>query len=213
MAAALDQAVQRPGDHPSGAGAAQDARDDAGDQPPRTPVLHRRQQPRQHARQRHRRGPRRLSIGKEAVQDPRQIEPRQHAGHLLAGKYVCCDEAAERCPEPLLLMRDDRRVRDGDAERMAEQGRHREPVGDAADEAGLGTCLQQIARPPFGQRVAAEGERGHQDQQRGGEGPVTRQCAPCSGLRIGFCHAALSIAAAVAERTPPSKVPRSRRIG
>ena len=104
MAAALDQAVQRPGDHPTGAGAAQDARHDAGDQPPRAPVLHGCQQPRQHAGQRHCCRPRGAVVRQEAVQDARQIEPRQHAGDLLPGEHVRCDEAAERGAQPLLLV-------------------------------------------------------------------------------------------------------------
>jgi hypothetical protein len=149
------------------------------------------------------------------VQDPGQIEPRQHAGHLLVGEHMRRDETAERRAKPFLLMWDDRRVRDRDAQGMTEQSGHREPVGDPADEACLGRRLQQIPPPPpfFGQHVAAKRERGHQDEQRCGEGPVPREGSPRFGVGIEFCHAALSIAAAVAERTPVTSVHRPDQIG
>ena len=62
----------------------------------------------------------------------------QHVRHLGPGEDVIGDEAPECATQPLLLVRDDRGVRDGDAERVAEQRRDREPVGDATDESRLG---------------------------------------------------------------------------
>ena len=129
-------------------------------------------------------GPRRDGVGQEAVQDAGQVEAGQHTRDLVGGEHVGGDEAAERGAEPLLLVRDDGGVRDRDAERMAEQRGDREPVGDAADEAGLGGGLEQVGGEPGGQRVAAERQRGHQDQQRGGEGPVAAQRAPGFGVGV-----------------------------
>ena len=77
---------------------------------------------------------------------PGRSSRRQHAGDLAAGEHVGGDEAAERRAQPLLLVRDDGGVRDRHAERVAEQRGDREPVGDAADEAGLGRGLQQVGR-------------------------------------------------------------------
>ena len=129
----------------------------------------------------HRRGARRGGVGEEAVQDAGQVEAGEHAGDLVAGEHVGGDEAAERGAETLLLGRDDGGVGDRDAERVAEQRGDREPVGDAADEAGLGGGLQQVGGGGGGEGVAAERERGHQDEERRwrrrGDG------AGCGGLR------------------------------
>jgi hypothetical protein len=85
-------------------------------------------------------------VGQEAMQDAGQVEPVQHAGHLPGGGHVVGDEAAQRAPEAGFLRRDDRGVRDGDAERMAEQRGDGEPVGEAADDAGLRGGAQQVGR-------------------------------------------------------------------
>ena len=73
------------------------------------------------------------------------------------GEDVVGDEAAERPAEPRLLRRDDGGVRDRQAERMAEQRGDREPVGDAADEPGLGRGLQQVGHDAVRQGKAHAG--------------------------------------------------------
>ena len=75
------------------------------------------------------------------MQNAGQVEPRNDAGYPSAGDHVVGDEAAQRATKTLLLVRDDRGVRDRDAERVAKQRGNGEPVGDAPDEAGLGGCL------------------------------------------------------------------------
>ena len=109
-------------------------------------------------------------------------------GDLVGGEHVGGDEAAEGGAETLLLVRDDGGVRDRDAERMAEQRGDREPVGDAADEAGLGGGLEQVGGGRGGQGVAAQGEGGHQDEKGGGEGPVAAQRAPGFGVGVRWDH-------------------------
>ena len=95
VAAALDQAVQRARHHPAGAGAAQDARHDAGDETAGAAILHGGEDARQHRGERGRRRTRRGGVGEEAVQDAGQVEAGEHAGDLGAGEHVGGDEAAE----------------------------------------------------------------------------------------------------------------------
>ena len=77
-------------------------------------------------------------LGEEAADRAGDVDaahpPRDHRG----GEEIVLEEAGERVADPVLVARHDRGVRDGQAERMAEQGGDREPVGDAADQAGLG---------------------------------------------------------------------------
>ncbi len=159
MAPALDDAAQPARDQPSGGGAAEHARQQPGENAPRAPVLHRGQHPRKRAGERLRRRPGRDRIGKKAVQHARQVQPMHDVRHLGAGEDVVGDEPPERAAQPFLFVRNDRGVRDRDAEWMAEQRRHREPVGDAADEARLGRGQQPRgsrrraaarSRPPSG---------------------------------------------------------------
>ena len=56
------------------------------------------------------------------------------------------EEVGERLADPVLVARDDRGVRDRQAERMAEQRGDREPVGKAADHRRFGEGLH-IAQP------------------------------------------------------------------
>ena len=84
------------------------------------------------------------------MQDARHIEPCEHAGNLVRRDDMGRDEPPQRAAEPVLLARDDGGVRDRQAERVAEQRGDREPVGDAADEPGLGGGFQQAAPHPGG---------------------------------------------------------------
>ena len=140
MAAAFDEAVQGAGDDLAGAGAAEHPRHNARDQAAGAAVFHCCEDARQQAGERSGGWAGGGRIGQEAMQDAGQVEPGQNIGDFLGGKDVGRDEAAERGAEPLLLPRDDGGVRDGDAKRVAEQRGDREPVGDAADESGLGAA-------------------------------------------------------------------------
>ena len=60
--------------------------------------------------------------------------PRDHR----RGEEIVLEEVGERVADPVLVARDDRGVRDRQAERMAEQRGHREPVGEAADHRRFG---------------------------------------------------------------------------
>ena len=54
------------------------------------------------------------------------------------GEEVALDEEAERFGDAVLVPRDDGGVRNGKTERAAEERGDREPVGEAADDAGFG---------------------------------------------------------------------------
>jgi len=75
-----------------------------------------------------------------------ELHGRELAGHHFAREEVALHEVAERGADAVLARRHDGRVRNGDAERMAEERRHREPVGNAAHHGGLGEGAQ-VAQP------------------------------------------------------------------
>ena len=93
--------------------------------------------------------------------------------HHLVGEEVRAHELPEGGAHLVLAGGDDRGVRDGQAEGVAEQCGDREPVGQGADHRCLGPCLQ-VAEPPV--RARADGhdrdrvDRGGQDEQPGGHG-------------------------------------------
>ena len=85
-------------------------------------------------------------LGEPCGEARRRIELRQLGEHLLGAEEVRADEGREVLADPVLVARDDRRVRDRQSERMAEQRHHREPVGDRADHRGLGKCRHVAPR-------------------------------------------------------------------
>ncbi len=108
--------------------------------------------------------------GSQPVGQPRsRVELLQLRQHLRGAQEVVADEAREVGADAVLVGRDDRGVRNGQAERMPKQRDHREPVGDGADHRGLGKS-RDVAEPRmarlegFGQRV----------QQRGGDEQAER---------------------------------------
>ncbi len=72
--------------------------------------------------------------GAEAPSDAGIGEPL--AEHVV-GEEVLLDELAETAPDLVLALRDDRGVRDRDAERMPEQRGHGEPIGERTDHRRL----------------------------------------------------------------------------
>ena len=90
--------------------------------------------------------------------------PRDHRGD----QEILLEEAGERLADAVLVARDDRGVRDRQAERMAEQGGHREPVGEAADHRRLGERLDIAERGICVLEARGrEEDRGHHHQQAG----------------------------------------------
>ena len=93
------------------------------------------------------------------------VEPADLARHVLPRE----DAVAHHRPHPpgqeLPVGGDDRGVRDGQAERMAEQGGDREPVGDAADQAGLG----EGAHESPGRMEMVEPHRRDEDRRHAGK--------------------------------------------
>ena len=188
MPPAGHQAVQRPGNHAPRAGAAQDARHDARQHPPGAPVLHRRQQARQAAGERHRRRPRRAGVGQEPAQDRRQVQLLQHAGDFPLGKDMGGDEPAKRPAQSGLLIGQDGGMRDRQPERMAKQRGDREPVGDAANKPRSGGGPQQLGINPRGHGIGRQGQPSHQAQQRGRDAAMETQRAPGGIIRGSVDH-------------------------
>ena len=108
---------------------------------------------------------------------------------LVGSEHVGGDEAAEGEAEPLLLVGDDRGMRDRDAERMAEQRGDREPIGDAAYKTCFCGGLEQVGGGRGGQGIATQSEDGHQNEEGGCEGPMAPQRAPCLGVGVRGDHA------------------------
>ena len=81
-------------------------------------------------------GVRRLA---EPVTDPlADVDAGKPLRQHLVGEEVALHELAEAAPDLVLALGDDRRVRDGDAERVTEQGGDGEPVGEGTDHRRLG---------------------------------------------------------------------------
>ena len=96
----------------------------------------------------------------EALGDPRPGEPLTDD---LRREEVALHEVAEAAADVVLALGDDRRVRDRDAERVAEQRRDGKPVGECADHRRLGGGLD-VADP---RRLVLE--RPGDDEHDGGE--------------------------------------------
>ena len=79
------------------------------------------------------------------------------------GQEVALHEVAEAAPDVVLALRDDRRVRNRDTERVAEQRGDSEPVGEGADHRRLGRRLD-VADP---RRLVLE--HAGDDEHNGGE--------------------------------------------
>ncbi len=78
-----------------------------------------------------------LGVGEPLGQTAAHVERAEPVFDHVARQEVALHERAERAPHAILLGGDDRRVRNRNAERMAEQRGDGEPVGQAADHSGL----------------------------------------------------------------------------
>ncbi len=101
--------------------------------------------------------------------------------HDRGGEEIIPEEGGEGVADPVLVARHDRGVGDRDAERMAEQGGDREPVGDAADQAGF----REGADEAPGRMLRLE--PGRRDEQGGHARQHRRRQRPhrAGGLRGG----------------------------
>ena len=90
---------------------------------------------------------------------------------------ILLEEVGERFADAVLVARDDRGVRDRQAERMAEQRGDREPVGEAADHRRLGERLH------VGEPGIVRLERARDDEHRRHRPPAGRSRRPSCPAR------------------------------
>jgi hypothetical protein len=99
-------------------------------------------------------------------------------GEDVGVEEVLLDELAERGRELVLALDDQSGVRDRQAQGTTEQGRHREPVRDAADHRRLGAGLHVAEQGPVGACHGHADEQGrHHREERGGPSARDRQAA------------------------------------
>lgn len=97
-----------------------------------------------------------LGFGEPGAEPAADADGAQSLSYDVLGEEVLADEFAERDAELVFLGRDDRGVRDGQAEWVPEEGGDGEPVGQGADHAGFGGG-GHIARPGSGALVRGPG--------------------------------------------------------
>ena len=144
-------------------------------------------------------------VGQPGGQAGNQARGADPLGKNVGGEEVLLHEPAEGGGELVLALDEQRGVRYRQAQGMAEEGRHREPVGNASDHGGLGAGLHVAEKDPVG------ADRGHGHKQnrypreessgppaRGGQvaGPQRRRLVPGrryrrSGHRCGRFHLAV----------------------
>src|SRR3546814_3304856 len=116
--------------------------------------------------------------------DPRQLHP---LGHGSGGQEARLDELAEGLSELLLALGDDRRVGDGQPERVAEQRHHREPVGQATHHRRLRRGLH-VPEPRVALRAGDDGGHEHsrdRPEEHRGAPPGGHELAVLALLRWG----------------------------
>ena len=105
--------------------------------------------------------------------------PRDHR----RDQEILLEEIGERLADPVLVARDDRGVRDRQAERMAEQRGDREPVGEAADHRRLGEGVD-VAEPRIVRLERAGGDEHAAITTSRPVATTFMPCAPgCAGLK------------------------------
>ena len=114
--------------------------------------------------------------GQPAAEPLADVDAGQSLGDHLAGQEVALDELAEAAPDLVLAPGDDRRVRDGQAERVAEQRGDGEPVGQRADHRRLGAG-PDVADPRRPVVLVASRRRGRRRRRT----PAGRWRRPSSG--------------------------------
>ncbi len=99
---------------------------------------------------------------------------------------MIADEARQGAADVVLARRDDRRVRDRQAQRPPEQRHDREPVGEAADQRGFGERPRGAGPTVLRQPPRRRDEHGcHDREQHGGRNSHAPQAADELGIRGG----------------------------
>ena len=143
-------------------------------------------------------------LRQEAPNRCRKVHTTHAAGHDLRGEEVLPQEHRHSIGNAILVLGDDRRVRDRQPQRATKQRRYREPVRQSADHRRLGE-RQKIAPGGMQASIVAGNKKQprHQDEQAGGchphaaEALLSRERGRGSALRT---HSA----GAVAEACPLS---------
>ena len=128
------------------------------------------------ARHRVDRGPQvgRLDALGAAGQEIGDVEARDLVGDVVLREHPIAHHGSHPAGHQLPVGGDDGGVGDGQAERMPEQCGDREPVGEAAHDAGLRDGQDEAAPPPGAQRIRGH-RQGHRRQQHDqGEPPLVR---------------------------------------
>jgi hypothetical protein len=124
-----------------------------------------------------------LRLGQPLAQargDRRRLELRAHD---VAAQELGLDELTEILADLVLAVRDDRGVRDRDAERMPEQRRHGEPVGERPDHAAFGERAHVRERGDL--LLEREGEREeHRHEHERTEGDALHEPQPPTALLV-----------------------------
>ena len=111
-------------------------------------------------------------FGQEIACRPGEVHVLHPPRHDLRDEEILAQEDRHRVGDAVLVLRDDRRVRDRQAERAAEQGGDREPVRQSADKAGLGKGMDIAPCPVRAFEPAGDEEYGgHHHQHAGGGDP------------------------------------------
>jgi hypothetical protein len=111
-----------------------------------------------------------------------------YALHAAGNDFGCQEVGAQKArkgpAKPFLVIRNDRRVRNGDAKRVAEQGGDRKPVRKTADHASFGKGSQKTPMAVIaGFHIFAEDEQGgHRQQQGRGDNPHLTQFSIAFGV-------------------------------
>ena len=114
-------------------------------------------------------------VGQPGGQAGNQADGANPFGENVGVEEVLLHELAKSGGELVLPLDDQRGMRDRQAQRTAEQGRHREPVCNATDHGGLGAGLHVTGEGPVG------ADRGHRHKQRRYRGKQSGGPPPCGG--------------------------------
>ncbi len=98
-------------------------------------------------------------VGHPGGQPGNQARRADPLAENVGGKEVLLHEPAERGGKLVLALDDQRRMRYRQAQRAAEEGRDREPVGNASDHGSLRAGLHVAEQNPVGT------DRGHDREQ------------------------------------------------
>jgi hypothetical protein len=163
-------------------------------------------------------------IGQEAAQGRGDVHPVDAPGDDRRGQEVVLEEQRHGVSDAVLVDRDDRRVRDRHAKRVAEQRGDSEPIGHAAHHAGFGKGENEApGRVAILQRPGDQIKDGHGDQQPGGEQAHPPPAVAPGGQRpsarparahvpkSGGAHSAGMTSSGASRRRPRAGAPRADR--